>query len=311
MLNRQRGDPRFGAFAADLLDKPAGDPKAFAPPRAGKRDDEAHPPIHPTAPGAGITDDREKGVFELVARHFLACCAQDATGRQTIVEADLGGEGFTARGLIVDVRGWLDVYRWERWSGVQLPPFVAGAPLDTSNSSLELIPGRTQPPNLLNEAELLSKMDAHGIGTDATMADHIKTVLQREYATRGNAPPHLLKPTALGSALVDAYARPSGRAFENALSFIAFFREDDAGSLTLQNLSRRNSRAATTPPRRRRRDAAAEATPPPRHRRDTATTPPRRRRVAAATTPPRRYRKNAFRSRAVTTRWASASTGPN
>ena len=27
-------------------------------------------------------------------------------------------------------------------------------------------------------------MDAHGIGTDATMADHIKTVLTRDYALR-------------------------------------------------------------------------------------------------------------------------------
>ena len=37
------------------------------------------------------------------------------------------------------------------------------------------------------------------------MADHIKTVLTRDYALRDNAPPHVFRPTPLGSALVEAY----------------------------------------------------------------------------------------------------------
>ena len=49
-----------------------------------------------------------------MTRHFLACCAKDGVGRQTLVDADIGGEKFEARGLIIDQRGWLDIYRWER-----------------------------------------------------------------------------------------------------------------------------------------------------------------------------------------------------
>ena len=205
LIDRQRRDPRFASFAGDLLDQPSQDPRAFCSPRAGRRDDEAHPPIHPMGDGSTLSDPRQKAVFELVTRHFLACCAKDGVGRQTLVDADVGGEKFEARGLIIDQRGWLDIYRWERWSGTQLPLLVEGQSLDIAKAKLELVAGRTQPPSLLTETDLLSKMDKHGIGTDATMADHIKTVLTREYATRANDPPHVLKPTPLGRALVDAY----------------------------------------------------------------------------------------------------------
>ena len=36
--------------------------------------------------------------------------------------------------------------------------------------------GKTKPPNLLSESELISLMDKNGIGTDATIAEHIKTI---------------------------------------------------------------------------------------------------------------------------------------
>ena len=67
----------------------------------------------------------------------------------------------------MDRRGWLDVYRWERWTGQQLPAFAAGDALGEGQIKPALVPGQTQPPPLLSEADLLSKMDKHGIGTDA------------------------------------------------------------------------------------------------------------------------------------------------
>lgn len=39
--------------------------------------------------------------------------------------------------------------------------------------------GKTSPPDLLTEAELIAMMDKHGIGTDATHADHINTIIER------------------------------------------------------------------------------------------------------------------------------------
>lgn len=65
--------------------------------------------------------------------------------------------------------------------------------------------GRTRPPDLLSEADLISQMERHGIGTDATVASHIQTMLDRGYAVKdGNL---RFAPTRLGEALIAAYRR--------------------------------------------------------------------------------------------------------
>jgi DNA topoisomerase-3 len=70
---------------------------------------------------------------------------------------------------------------------------------------LELRETRTAPPPLLTERELLSAMERHGIGTDATMATHIETILERNYARK--LPPDRFEPTALGVALVMGFEK--------------------------------------------------------------------------------------------------------
>ena len=46
--------------------------------------------------------------------------------------------------------------------------------------------GETKAPMPLTEADLISKMDTNGIGTDATIHEHIKTVQERNYAVKQN-----------------------------------------------------------------------------------------------------------------------------
>jgi DNA topoisomerase-3 len=69
----------------------------FEQPRAGQKNDQAHPPIHPTAHVSNLTGD-EKRVYEFVTRRFLACCSKNATGKQTTVEIGIAGEGFSTSG---------------------------------------------------------------------------------------------------------------------------------------------------------------------------------------------------------------------
>ena len=63
--------------------------------------------------------------------------------------------------------------------------------------------GTTQPPPKMSERDLISAMERHGIGTDATTADHIQKQLDRGYALKDNA--QLFFPTTLGEALVASY----------------------------------------------------------------------------------------------------------
>ena len=194
----QRGDAEWGAYAAALLDE-----NKFVWPREGKSNDQSHPPIHPTKPGGELTGG-ERAVYEMVARHFLACCSDDARGRQTTLLVRVGAdEQFNVAGLMIDARNFLDVYKYETWATRTLPTFAAGERVQPE--ALDMLSGATSPPALLTEAELITLMDEHGIGTDATIAQHIATIQRREYAVK-NAHNQFV-PTTLGAALVDGYKR--------------------------------------------------------------------------------------------------------
>lgn len=69
----------------------------FQRPRNGKKNDKAHPPIHPTAHAGNLEQDERK-VFELVTRRFLASCSSNAEGKTTTVEIDIAAEYFSTSG---------------------------------------------------------------------------------------------------------------------------------------------------------------------------------------------------------------------
>ena len=58
----------------------------------------------------------EQRIYEYVVRHFLACCSQNAEGQETSVEIEVAGEGFSAQGLIITARNYLDVFPYDKWS---------------------------------------------------------------------------------------------------------------------------------------------------------------------------------------------------
>lgn len=66
-----------------------------------------------------------------------------------------------------------------------------------------MVEGTTTAPNLLTEADLISLMDKHGIGTDATHAEHINTIKERGYI--GEIQGGYLVPGSLGMGLVEGY----------------------------------------------------------------------------------------------------------
>ncbi|KAJ1490247.1 DNA topoisomerase [Baffinella frigidus] len=119
----------------------------------------------------------------------------------------------------------MEVFIYERLTDKFIPHFVRGEEFEPTE--LRMTEGRTQPPGPLEEGDLIRMMSHYGIGTDATMAQHIKTVLERCYATKVNG--LCFSPTALGTALVTGYegigadlARPAFRAkMEQDMNLIA------------------------------------------------------------------------------------------
>lgn len=192
LVEKQQQDGRWGQFAqkyvlpskpevVSLLNLNSLMNGGYNSPRNGRNNDKAHPPIHPVnyvAPTA--LNDEERRVYEFVVRRFLACCSEDAKGEATDVEIDYGEEMFRTHGLTVLQRNYLDVYPYDKWeSSQQLPQFAVGESFVPAEAKMN--EGKTTPPGYLTEPELIALMDANGIGTDATMADHIAKIKDREY----------------------------------------------------------------------------------------------------------------------------------
>ncbi|KAL2074796.1 hypothetical protein VTL71DRAFT_8575 [Oculimacula yallundae] len=175
LVEKQLPDPRWGAYAQGLMDG------AFSNPRQGRNDDKAHPPIHPVAWVAAAQLSPEEGrMYEFITRRFLACCSEDAKGHASTVEIEYGDETFSANGVVVLQRNYLDVYPYENWNNsATLPKFTLGESFEPTEAMMN--EGHTSPPGYLTEPDLLALMDANGIGTDATMAEHIQTIKARSY----------------------------------------------------------------------------------------------------------------------------------
>ncbi|GAB7351247.1 hypothetical protein MBLNU459_g1673t1 [Dothideomycetes sp. NU459] len=176
LVEKQVQGPRWGQYAQSLLDG------GFSQPRGGRNNDNAHPPIHPVnfVMPTSLANEDERKVHEFVVRRFLACCSQDAKGTRDEVSLLYGSEVFNASGLTVRERNYLDVYPYDRWTSTQqLPNFGVGETFEPTEARIS--EGKTTPPGFLTEPDLIALMDANGIGTDATMHEHIATIKKREY----------------------------------------------------------------------------------------------------------------------------------
>lgn len=192
-VQQQTESQEWGAFASDLLQK-------GVRPRQGKQTDNAHPPIYPTKFTSSL-NGQEARVYELIARHFLACCSADAEGKETTVLLEVNSEKFKACGLIIFARNYLNVYPYDKWSAKELPEFIMGETF--CPDEILMREGATTAPQLLTESDLITLMERHGIGTDATHAEHIETIKARQYVTMTSD--RRLKPLRLGLGLIEGY----------------------------------------------------------------------------------------------------------
>lgn len=197
LIQKQTLDNQWGAYAQKLLDG------AFQKPRNGRKNDKAHPPIHPTAHAGNLEGD-ERRVFELITRRFLASCSTNAEGQNTTVEISIADEIFSTTGLVVLRRNYLEVYPYDKWATHALPNFEEGEVFIPD--VIDLKEGTTSRPSLLTEADLVGLMDKNGIGTDATIAEHIAKIIERGYVTeKQEARIKYLVPSTLGIGLVEGF----------------------------------------------------------------------------------------------------------
>ena len=183
----------------------------------------AHHGIIPT----GITidlaklTDSERKVFDLIALHYLAQFHPDFTYQQTTVDVECAGEIFRASGRVTIDQGWKALLgqpdEEQEASELQSLPAMAEAdPAQCTDANAE--PKKTKAPARFTDGTLIAAMtnihkfvtdpeikkrlkEAQGIGTEATRAGIIETLLERKFIEKKGK--HLMS-TETGKAVVKA-----------------------------------------------------------------------------------------------------------
>ena len=177
----------------------------------------------------------EKRIYDLVARRFLAAFFPDAELERTTVLTDAEGERFVTRGTVVLKAGWREVEPPGRGGkagdeskkageededeSAELPPLKAKDPAEVLSAEAQA--KQTKAPPRYSESSLLGAMETAGkkvedeelrlamkeagLGTPATRASIIETLLKRDYVVREKKS---LVATAKGAALIKMLPSP-------------------------------------------------------------------------------------------------------
>lgn len=198
-LKTQSNHPAWGKDVEELLRK------GITKPRPG-HDAGDHPPITPMKAGTQNDFDRDAWrIFDYVTRHFIGTLAGDMKYEQTKIFFSIGSEKFHKTGSIVLEPGFTQVMPWQGFSNEMRIPTSIKVGDEYMVTDAKLVEKMTSPPDYLTEAELITLMEKHGIGTDASIPTHINNICLRNYVKVSTG--RRLIPTQLGIVLVHGYQK--------------------------------------------------------------------------------------------------------
>lgn len=148
-------------------------------PLEGKKEDPAHPAIHPTGQ-AGGAGERERRLYDLIVKRFLSCFAEPAVRESQKVIMASGSEAYAASGNRTVKQGWFEIYApYVKLEETTLPEFSEGEHVPLSGFRIE--EKKTQPPKRYTAASIISELEKRGLGTKATRAAILDTLFRRGY----------------------------------------------------------------------------------------------------------------------------------
>ena len=173
-----------------------------------------HHAIIPTGQDPKTLGRDELRVYDEILTRFIAIFYPPCEKAHTTVTAMVTDETFKAKGTVILSEGWLKLYGGAKKEKDEqlLPLFTIG---ESGPHQPEIKQSKTQPPKHFNEASLLSAMESagknidddelkdamkeRGLGTAATRAGIIETLVKRDYISKQK---RLLLATAKGEDLI-------------------------------------------------------------------------------------------------------------
>ena len=191
-------------------------------PNNGKKDDAAHPAIHPTGIlPQGLSKD-DKKVYELIVYRFISVFFEDAKFETMSTTLDIEGEKFRFRRRRVTHKGWMEHYPYRNIDNEEFLDINKGDMVKV----LDLISDEkeTKPPARYNQASLIKELEKRELGTKATRADIIDKLYDRKFINGDKQ----IEVNQLGENMVDTLttyckdltSEELTRSFENKLDGI-------------------------------------------------------------------------------------------
>jgi len=174
ILDKLSQQDEYKEGAAQLLNK------ASLRPNNGKKTDSAHPAIYPTGEVPKGIQDRERKVYDLIVRRFLATFGEWAVRESMKAIVDINTEPFKAEGKRTVEKNWHNLYgKYAKFDEIILPDLKEGEEVTIKRTQLDK--KMTQPPKRYTEASIISELEKRNLGTKATRANIIDTLYRRNY----------------------------------------------------------------------------------------------------------------------------------
>ena len=184
---------------------------------------EAHEAIRPTSPQKNPDslklDSRQKKMYDLIWRRFVASQMAQAIFDATTVDISGGVYTFRSNGSILKFDGFLKVYPM-KFEENELPELSEQEILEL----IKLTPSQhfTQPPARYSEATLIKELEKNGIGRPSTYAPTISTIQDRNYVEKNDQ--KKFAPTEIGITVNDLLVEHFPRIVD--IHFTAEMEED-------------------------------------------------------------------------------------
>jgi len=167
-------------------------------PTEGKKVDPAHPAIYPTGENKKVPE-RDKKIYDLIVKRFISCFCDAAKVENKNIKVVVNGLNFTARGVQIKDKGWMNVY----------PSSTKESKVPTIDGEVDVLEIRTEeketkPPRRYSAASLVKELEKRGLGTKATRAAIVETLYSRGYAREKS-----IEVTELGLRMVETLEKYS------------------------------------------------------------------------------------------------------
>ena len=189
-----KNHPTYGKWAERILEE-------NLKPVEGKKEDPAHPAIHIVDIPKEELSEKERKIYDLIARRTLAAFWDNAEREYLNVKIDIKGEIFKLSGSRTIKEGWHEIYYFPKFDEVELPQLKKNDTIKVEK--ITITKKETQPPKRYTVASIIKELEKRGLGTKATRAEIIDKLIKRGYVVDDGS----LKVTDLGISVIETLKR--------------------------------------------------------------------------------------------------------